>query len=218
MPLLIASIAYFLLAHAGTISGLPVLHGAAIALLLALVLASLRGLPWLQLAVLLVVVACLYLSSQPMQLMLYAPPVLFPLLLAGLFGRSLLPGRQPLIERVVWHLHGRQPLSSLHLRYARGVTAYWCLVCLAMALLNLWMAVFASPEAWSWVGNVATYLIPPVALVAEYLWRKRVFSEQPYRNLLDFLLCMIRLGPTLAREVGRDWRREEADATPAVRP
>lgn len=219
MPALIASIAYLALAHAGTLTGRIELHAAAIALLLILILVSLRGVLSAQLGLGAIVAACLYFAEQPMQLMLYAPPVLFPLLLAALFGRSLLPGRQPLIERVVWHMHGQpEHLDQAHRSYARGVTLYWCLVCTAMALLNLILAIFASPAVWSWVGNIATYLMPGVALIAEYAWRKRVFPVQQYRNLFDFLLRVIRLGPTLVREVGHDWRREDDDATPAVRP
>lgn len=214
MPALIASLAYLALAHAGTLTGRVELHAAAIVLLLALVVFMLRGLWWAQLGLAAIVAACLYWAEQPMQLMLYAPPVLFPLLLAALFGRSLLPGRQPLIERVVWHMHGQPDrLDAAHRRYTRGVTVYWCLVCTAMAVLNLALAIFASPAVWSWVGNVATYLMPPVALIAEYAWRKRVFPVQQYRNLFDFLFRVVRLGPTLVREVGQDWRSpEEADA------
>lgn len=218
MPAILASLAYLALAHGAALTGWVELRIAAIVLLLAFLLAALRGMLWLQLALLAIAGACIAFSEQPIQLMLYAPPVLFPLLLAGMFGRSLLPERQPLVERIVWHMHDRpERLSDAHCRYARQVTIYWCMVFIAMAAVNALLAIFASVEVWSWVGNVAAYLMPIIALLAEYAWRKRVFPVQPYRNLFDYLGRIIRLGPTLARDLGQDWRREDVDGTPAVR-
>lgn len=218
MRAVLASLAYLALAHAATLTGRAELRIAAIVLLLAMVLTALRGMLWLQALLLFAVGGCIVLAERPMQLLLYAPPVLFPLLLAGLFARSLLPERQPLVERIVWHMHDRpEALSSAHCRYARGVTVYWCAVFVTMAAVNALLAIFAPLEVWSWVGNIAAYLMPPAALLAEYAWRKHVFPVQPYRNLFDYLIRIVRLGPTLARDLGHDWRRDEVDGTPTVR-
>jgi uncharacterized membrane protein len=213
-----ASVLYLVLAHSATLTGRVELHIAAIVLLVVLLLAALRGLPLLQITLLAVVGGCLALADQPMQLMLYAPPVLFPLLLAGLFGRSLLAERQPLVERIVWHMHGQPAeLSIEHRRYARGVTLYWCVVFVAMAVANLLLAMLAPVAVWSWIGNIAAYLMPLVALLAEYGWRKHVFPVQQYRNLFDYLARIVRLGPTLARDLGHDWRQDGTDGSSAVR-
>lgn len=213
------SVLYLVLAHAGTLTGRIELRIAAIALIVGLILLALRGLPWLQLALLVVTGGCIAFADSPLQLMLYAPPVLFPLLLAGLFGRSLLPGRQPLVQRIVWHMHGRPADLSVELRrYARGVTIYWCAVFVAMAAVSLVLAMVAPVAVWSWVGNIAAYLMPPVALLAEYAWRKRVFPVQDYRNVFDYLARIVRLGPTLASDLGHDWRQDGSDGSSAVRP
>ncbi len=213
-----ASLLYLVLAHSASLTGRVELRIAAIVLLVVLLLAALRGLPWLQAALLASVGGCIALADDPVQLMLYAPPVLFPLLLAGLFGRSLLAGRQPLVERIVWHMHGQPAeLSREHRRYARGVTIYWCTVFVAMAVLNLILAMAASVTVWSWVGNIAGYLMPLVALLAEYGWRKHVFPVQQYRNIFDYLARIVRLGPTLARDLGHDWREDGSIGSSPVR-
>lgn len=217
MLLLLASVVYLLLAHTAALTGSQVASVAAIVVLVAMTLVMLRGLLWLQLALLAAVVACFVLSPQPIRALMYAPPVLFPLLLAALFGRSLLPGRQPLVERIVWHMHGRPALlDEKHRRYARGVTTYWCAVFVLMAVINLVLAWWAPLAVWSWVGNVAAYAMPLIAMLAEYAWRKHIFPVQPYRNLFDYLLRMVRLGPTLARDLGHDWRSDD-DGTAHVR-
>lgn len=210
-------VAYFLLAHAATLTGMAALRVAAVAILVLLLLAILRGRLWLQGALLLAVAACLAFAAQPMQMIMYAPPVLVPLAMAGLVARSLLPGRQPVVERIVWHMHGRpEQLSDRHLSYTRAVTVYWCLVFVAMATVNLLLAAFATPALWSWVANIATYGMPLLAMLAEYVWRKRVFPVQQYRNVFDYLARIVRLGPTLAMEFGRDARREERHAPPTL--
>lgn len=211
-------VAYFLFAHAATLTGIESLRVTAVVILAGLLLFALRGRWPLQLGVVLAMAACLWLSERPMQMIMYAPPVLIPLALAGLVARSLLPGRQPVVERIVWHMHGRPDhLSDLHLSYARSVTVYWCVVFVAMAVTNLLLAVFAPPALWSWVGNIATYAMPLLAMLAEYVWRKRVFPVQQYRNVFDYLARIVRLGPTLAAEFGRDARREGSHAPPSLR-
>jgi uncharacterized membrane protein len=199
---LTGSVLYLVLVHAATLTGREPLRVAALAVLVALLLLVLRGSPWLQAGLLLAVAACLALAPAPVQLLLYAPPVLIPLLLGALVARSLRPGRQPVIERIVWHMHGQPAtLDADHVRYARAVTVYWCVVFVLMAATNLAVALLAPAAVWSWVGNIGTYLMPPLALVAEYAWRKRVFPVQQYRHLFDYLGRIVRLGPILAAEL-----------------
>jgi uncharacterized membrane protein len=215
----LAPVLYFLLAHAATLTGLASLRAAAVAVLVVLLLAMLRGRWPLQIALLAALAGCLWLAPQPMQLLMYAPPVLVPLVMLALVARSLLPGRQPLIERFVWHMHGRPDrLSNEHIRYTRAVTVYWCGVFIAMATVNLALALFAPPALWSWIANIATYAMPLLAMLAEYAWRKRVFPVQQYRDVFDYLGRIIRLGPTFAGEFVRDARREDAHAPPSLHP
>lgn len=215
----LGSLAYLALVHGASLTGVAGLRIAALLVLVMLLLLVLRASPWFQLLLLVAIAACFLLAPAPVQLLLYAPPVLVPLLLAGLVARSLRPGRQPLVERIVWHMHGHPAtLDQRHRDYARAVTVYWCLVFVLMAAVNLVLALLAPPALWSWVGNVGTYLMPVLALLAEYAWRKRVFPVQQYRNVFDYLGRLVRLGPTLAADLVGAGRREQAHAPTAVRP
>lgn len=213
------SLLYLSFAHAATLTGRVELRYAAVVLLIVLLFMALRGMPWLQLAAAAGCAACLAFVDQPAQWMMFAPPVLFPLLAAGFFAGSLRAGRQPLIERVVWHMHGHPDELDPAIRaYARGVTVYWVAVFAAMATVNLLLAVFASPAAWSWGSNVVSALLPIVAMLAEYAWRKRVFPVQQYRNLFDYLARVVRIGPMLARDLAAGGSTAHDDAARPVRP
>lgn len=219
MRAIAVSVLYLLFAHAATLTGRAELRYGAVALLVVLLFMALRGMPWLQAAAAAAFAACLLWVDQPAQLMMYAPPVLFPLLAAGFFAGTLRAGRQPLIERVVWHMHGQPAeLDPAIRRYARGVTVYWAAVFVAMAAVNLLLAAFASPAAWSWGSNVASALLPVVAMLAEYAWRKRVFPVQQYRNLFDYLARVVRVGPVLARDLAAGGSAAHDDAARPVRP
>jgi uncharacterized membrane protein len=145
---------------------------------------------------------------------LLLPPVVFLGLAGWFFGRTLRAGRVPLITRMVEALNGRagMPMTPELYRYARRLTAVWSALLAALALLNLVLALCAIPggilvqfgirppltvsdEQWSWVANFLTYGIVGGLFCGEYLWRKRVFPQRPYRNFFQFLQQMARLGP-----------------------
>ena len=218
MIALIAAVVYLVLVHGATLTGSQGLHLAAVVLLVLGLLVMLHGQRLMQLLLIIAIAGLVGFTDDPGQWLLYAAPVLFPLMIAAGIGRSLLPGRTPVIERIMWHVNGcPEELDGRHRRYARGATIYWCLVLVAMALMNGLLAIHADPVTWSWISNVASYAVPGLALLAEYAVRGRCLPRQGYRNLFDFLLRLVRLAPTLARELAADWREERSDAAPATR-
>lgn len=75
-----------------------------------------------------------------------AGPVLMLAWLAIFFGRTLRPGRMPLIERIA---RVSEPEMSLPLRrYTRGLTVLWCVYFAGAALLSM---IVSSP----WAGVAA---------------------------------------------------------------
>ncbi|MCK9488678.1 MAG: hypothetical protein M0Q42_04660 [Xanthomonadales bacterium] len=218
MIALVAAVVYLVLVHGATLTGSQGLHLAAVALLVVGLLVMLHGQRILQLLLILAVAGLIGFTDDPGQWLLYAAPVLFPLMIAAGIGRSLLPGRMPVIERMMWHVNGcPEELDRQHRRYARGVTLYWCLVLVAMALMNGLLAIYADPVTWSWISNIASYAVPVLAMLAEYAVRSLCLPRQAYRNFFDFMIRLIRLGPTLARELAADWRDDRSDASPATR-
>ena len=145
---------------------------------------------------------------------LLLPPFVFLALAGWFFGRTLRPGRVPLITQLVEALNAQAglPMTPDLYRYTRRLTAIWAAVLAGLALLNLLLALCAVPggmltqfgyrpplavsdEQWSWVANFLSYGIVAALFCGEYLWRKRVFPQRPYRNFFQFLQQMARLGP-----------------------
>jgi uncharacterized membrane protein len=183
--------AYPLVAHLAVARSSARLTIAAVALLvLSALLRSLaqgRLAAWL--AVPLVIGGCWWLVHSSMQVLpLYLPPVLVPAFLAWIFGQTLLPGRTPLIERMVHLLHGPDTVPEhAVLVYARHLTLAWTILFIGLAATNLLLAVFAEPEQWSLFANLIAYLIVFMFFIAEFAYRRRRFPQQPYRNMLEFV-------------------------------
>jgi Predicted membrane protein len=223
LPLqLVLCVAYPFLAHAATVKGSP-WASIALADLVLLVLAAplLRRRVWALLLLAVLLAGLVWLEGGPWpQLLLLAPPVLFTGWLAWWFARTLWGGRTPLIARIVRALHERagQPYTPDLAAYARRLTAGWAgvlaLLTVANALLALWAVpggvlhalgrtppLAVSPEAWSWFANLLNYGVVGGFMVGEFAWRKRRFPRQPYRNGLDFVRQMVKLGPQFWRDL-----------------
>ncbi len=222
---LLLAIAYSPLAHWANASGrsdLAVLAGAALVLML-LVEPMARLRPWAWgLAVLLLLALAPLWDSPHALVLLTAPPVVFTAWVAWFFGRSLLPGRQPLIGRIVEGLYAQagHVLTTAQRRYTRRLTGAWALLLAAMTGLNLLFALCAVP------GGVLAQLgsTPPLAIpdaraslfanllgygviggffLGEYALRSRWFPVRPYRNFVDFVRQLARLGPGFWRDLLR---------------
>lgn len=214
------ALAYPITTHMAIARRSPLLTLLAVVLLSAIVmipwLASGRLLAWLTLPA--VGLGCWLLSDARLALLpLYLPPVLMPAAVAWLFGRTLRAGYTPLIEQFV-RVAEDQPDAAV-LAYARNLTSVWTALLFSLALINLLLAAFASPdglllasgivppvtvpqEMWSLFANFIAYLILGVFFVIEYAWRRQRFPRQPYRNFIDFIRQTVVAGP---RVMGR-WR------------
>lgn len=220
---LLLAIAYPLLAHWASHDGGG--WPAAIALIDLALLVQIEGLlhlrlsAWLVFAAIVAGLAALVHTAYP-QLLLLTPPVLFTAALAWWFGRSLRAPREGLITRIVAALDACEPsqLPADVYHYSRRLTAIWAWLLGALALANAVLAMIAVPggvlarlgqippvsisqEQWSWFANLLNYGIVGGFFVGEYLYRKRVFTDRPYRNFWDFLRRMGALGPAFWRSL-----------------
>jgi uncharacterized membrane protein len=148
-------------------------------------------------------------------LALYLPPVVINFALAWLFGHTLVRGRVPLVERLVRVLHaGEERIDPAIIHYAGRVTLAWALLLALLGATNLVLATCVVPggflqtfgiqppievpqESWSFVANIGSYIIVGAFFAMEYLYRRRRFPEQPYRNAGDFLRKAIAAGPQI---------------------
>jgi uncharacterized membrane protein len=208
------AIAYPVTAHMAVASRSVAITAASLA-----VLASLFLLPrlvarsvaaWCALPVL--VAGLLWLAhSHAAWLPLYATPVVVNIFGAWIFGHTLAPGQTPLIERLARLLHEEEGLPDDIARYARKVTITWTLFLSGLAVLNLTLALLATPggillmmgvqppvtvpvEVWSLFANFIDYVMAGLLFLAEYAYRQHKFPKQPYRNFFDFINRARRVG------------------------
>lgn len=100
---------------------------------------------------------------------LYAPPILIPAFIAWVFGRTLLPGRRPMVQRFAEDVMNRDDPERLG--YMRALTWFWTLLLAGLAVQALLLALFASPVTWSLFANGINYGIVVLAFIGEFLVR-----------------------------------------------
>jgi uncharacterized membrane protein len=215
---LVLALAFPLLAHASAVwQSLP-LATAAVACLVLLLSLPLRARPLLWLGVLIFAALglALLLRSGHAHLPLMLPPVLFNAAAGMFFLRSLQPGRMPLIERIVRALNDGNVHHPDVPAYARAWTRTWAVLLLSLAVLNLLLALLATPSGllhsfgltpvlavpltvWSLFANFLNYAIVAVVFVAEYVYRGRRFPRHDYGGFVGFLRRVAGLGPAFWR-------------------
>lgn len=126
-------------------------------------------------------------------LLLYLPSVALPGLLAWFFGRTLLAGREPLIERIARSARG--PLPDYLVAYTRRLTQVWTLLFAGMAVVSLLLALSGRRELWSLATNFGNYLLVAVFVLAEYGYRRWRFGDYPHPGLIEYLRIVVRSNP-----------------------
>lgn len=216
----VLAFAYPVLAHFAIARSSAALTIAAIALLatLSFLPGMLRGRIGAWLALPVVGFGCWWLSQASMPILpLYAPPVVVPAFLAGVFGQTLMQGRTPLISQLILAMHPQEEPEHGVWPYARRLTLAWTMLFVALAAFNFALAALADPDGlllaggitppvsvpqswWSLFTNLIDYLIVASFFVIEYAYRRHRFPQQPYRNMFDFLRRML---TALPRLIGR---------------
>lgn len=113
------------------------------------------------------------------------PPVLIPLALLYVFGRTLLPGKEPLITAIGEASRG--PLTDTMRRYTARLTAIWCLIFTLLLVSTLLLTSTQAPATWSWYINVSNNLLVGVFFIGEFYWRKCKFPEHNHPGFFEYL-------------------------------
>lgn len=132
-------------------------------------------------------------SSKTAAALLLLPPVLVNLLLALVFGSTLLPGATPLITQFAQIMKG--DLDTKALRYTRQVTVAWVFFFILMTIETLLLALYASPFIWSLSTNFLNYLFLLIFFLVEYQLRIRRFTEVKHMNFIDFMRSLAKIDP-----------------------
>ena len=99
-----------------------------------------------------------------------------------LFGRTLLPGRLPLISQVARHLNDGE-LTPAVAAYTRRVTLAWSLFFAAQLLGSALLYLFAPLAAWSLFVNVLNTPLIALMFAAEYLVRLLLHPDQARNSI-----------------------------------
>lgn len=121
---------------------------------------------------------------------LYLPPILFPLLLLFVFGRTLMHGQVPLVTAIGEASRG--PLTEAMRRYTRRITQFWCCVFLIMACWSLTLPFMKQPELWSWFTNVINYGLVGTLFIGEFILRKYLFPDHNHPNFIEYLRIVVK--------------------------
>lgn len=127
--------------------------------------------------------------------LLFLPPILIPLLLLVIFGRTLRRGSEPLITAIGEAARG--PLSPAMRRYTRRLTQLWCLVFIAMILSSSLLPLLEQPEVWSWFTNIINYLVVGVLFVGEFILRKKIFPTHDHPGFIEYLRIIASAKPRI---------------------
>jgi len=201
------TLTYLVAAHVALVHHSAGLAGLAVAALVALTVAAIRGThrtAWRVIAAALGagIVVLIVRGAPPLPLLL--PPVLIPAVICWTFGRTLLPGRIPLVERVARGFHAPAIPSDDILRYARRVNWAWTMLLGGVALVNAVLITAlepgglislagraprwpVSPAVFAWFSNTGTYLLIGAMFVAEFAIRVWRFPDYRFRNPLQFV-------------------------------
>jgi uncharacterized membrane protein len=205
--ILALTVGYFVASHLAVLHRSAPAASVAVAALVILLLASIRG-PHRALWRAIVaaagasIVILVARGAPPIPLML--PPVLIPALISWTFGRTLVPGRTPLIERVARGFHAPATPSDDILNYARRVTWAWTVLLAAIALVNALLVAClypggllalagyiprwpVTPAVFAWFSNTGTYLLIGALFAIEFAIRVWRFPDYRFRNPLHFI-------------------------------
>lgn len=118
------------------------------------------------------------------------PPALIHGWLAWTFGRSLLPGNEPLIRRFSRMNRGTLPPELEG--YTRRLTGVWAAMFVGMFGVSVAVGINGRPETWSWVVNIALPLATLAVFLGEHGYRAVVYRHLGHNSPLLTLRVLAR--------------------------
>jgi uncharacterized membrane protein len=97
------------------------------------------------------------------------------------FGKTLRPGREPLVTSFARRVHGTL-LPHIE-AYTRRVTQAWCIFFASQVLVSAILFMSASLSTWSLFINVLSSPSIVLMFVAEYLYRIVRFPDHPHVSI-----------------------------------
>lgn len=151
-------------------------------------------------------------------------PVMVNAALCVLFARTVVPGSEPLIARVIAVLENPERVRLPRVAaYARALTWAWSLLLGTQALMLTLLIFCAVPDGllasygmtppieivgddWRWYLHLGSYAGVVAFLVVEYAFRRWYLRHIPHAPLPVFVSRLVRRWPALAHSVMHDVR------------
>ena len=148
-------------------------------------------------------------------------PVIINLAISAMFARTLVPGSEPLIARLIAVIESPARVALPRVAgYARALTWIWAIVLGVQAVLLTALIVCAVPDGllarfgiapplaiagddWRWFLELGSYATVLVLLVVEYAFRRWYLRHIPHVSLPVFIGRLVRRWPALAASVMR---------------
>lgn len=111
------------------------------------------------------------------------PHAVIYLSLLWLFGRTLRPGKEPLVTRLARSVHGTLPPALT--AYTRRVTYAWCVFFATQMVVSALLFKFASLSNWSLFINVLNLPLLALMFIGEYVYRVIRHREFPHASFFD---------------------------------
>ena len=149
-------------------------------------------------------------------------PVIINLALSALFARTLVPGSEPLITRLIAVVESPARVALPRVAgYARALTWTWAIVLGAQAAALTVLIFCAVPDGllarfglappvaiaggnWRWFLELGSYATVLALLVAEYAFRRWYLRHIPHVSLPVFIGRLARRWPAVAQSVMQD--------------
>jgi uncharacterized membrane protein len=122
----------------------------------------------------------------------FVPPFAMNIVLLWFFGRTLVPGREPLVTAIARLVRGR--LDPEIAAYTRRVTWAWCALFALNAVASAALAAFAPLAVWSLYTNVFAVPLFVLMFAAEYAYRRRRFPALQHFPPLAVLERVLKAG------------------------
>jgi uncharacterized membrane protein len=123
------------------------------------------------------------------------------LLLACVFGRTLLGSEEPLVTRFARRVHGTLPVYME--AYTRRVTAAWCAFFVAQIVISGILLVSAPLQVWSFFVNVLSLPLVALFFIAEYLYRVTRYRDYPHSSIIESIQVFAEHAATEGRPAAR---------------
>lgn len=120
--------------------------------------------------------------------LLLAPSVLANAAMFALFGRTLLPGREPLITRFRRFDVGH--VAPKFTRYTRRLTLLWTILFAIGTTVSLAAAIAGDIELWSWIAFVLIPAITVAFFLGEHAYRAYRYGAEGRASPLRTLALM----------------------------